>query len=164
MPTWTSTSPLKRRRSRFDFCKKLVAKQSHSNLYHFLLIIQVFTFAFILRGTSLLGEVPFYQGDRISHFDSVCVSPKAWVPSYVRSFCAVNHGRATCDLAGVTTHCTLARFLSFFLFFLLFSVLSFVNLCLFFFFLCLFLFLSLSLSPLLSDFLWGKSLVIAHQG
>ncbi|CAJ1393916.1 unnamed protein product [Effrenium voratum] len=30
---------------------------------------------------------------------------EAWVPSYVRSFCAVNHGRATCDLAGVTTHC-----------------------------------------------------------
>jgi len=30
---------------------------------------------------------------------------EAWVPSYLRSFCALSHGRATCDLSGGTTHC-----------------------------------------------------------
>ncbi|CAK9058015.1 unnamed protein product [Durusdinium trenchii] len=30
---------------------------------------------------------------------------EAWVPSYLRSFCNLSHGRATCDLAGGTSHC-----------------------------------------------------------
>ena len=27
------------------------------------------------------------------------------MPSYLRSFCALSHGRASCDLSGATTHC-----------------------------------------------------------
>lgn len=30
---------------------------------------------------------------------------EAWVPSYLRSFCALSGGRATCDLSGGTAHC-----------------------------------------------------------
>ena len=37
------------------------------------------------------------------------LSSQAWVPSYLRSFCALSSGRATCDLSGGTTHCSWAK-------------------------------------------------------